>query len=172
MVHVLVICTANVCRSPVGEAVLRDRLSRKGFDDWVVGSAGTWALDESRAAPYSVELMAEQGIDISIHRARLVSEALLADADLVLCMESGHAEAISAEFPAHASRVYLLSEMVGQRHDVSDPYGGPLPRYRRMVAEVTELVEKGLDRIVELAQMHAGSRKDHLEEGHHATNLR
>ena len=165
MAHILVVCTANSCRSPVGEAILRHRLHEKGLKEWVVGSAGTWALDGSQAAPHSIQLMAEQGIDITNHSARLVNEALLADVDLLLCMESGHVDAISTAYPAYAGKVYLISEMVGQQYSVADPYGESLSSYRRMVAEITELIEKGLDRIVERAEAHAGDRQGSVENG-------
>lgn len=160
MAHILIVCTANICRSPVVEAILRQRLHEQGLTYWVVDSAGTWALDGNAAAPHSVQILAEREIDITAHRSRLVNEALLAEADLVLCMESGHVAAISSEFPAYAGKVYLLSEMVGQRYSIADPYGGPLPTYRRMVAEVTDVVEKGLAQIVALAQVHANSRNN------------
>lgn len=170
MACILIVCTANICRSPVVEAILRRRLREEGLTDWEVGSAGTWALDGNEAALYSVQILAEHGIDITTHRSRPVKEALLAKADLVLCMESGHAVAISSEFPAYAGKIFLLSEMVGQRYSIADPYGGPLTAYRHMVSEVTELIEKGLAQIVTLAQAHADSRNDLAEDDRHATS--
>lgn len=171
MAHILVVCTANVCRSPVGEAILRRCLHEKGLRDWVVSSAGTSALDGSPATPYSVQLVAERAIDITVHRARSVNEALLAGADLVLCLESSHVEAINSNFPAAAGKVYLLSEMAGRRCDVADPFGGPLLAYRRMIAEVSELVEKGMARTVELAQRRADSREGPAGQDRRVTTL-
>lgn len=156
MPNILIVCTANVCRSPVGEAVLRQRLqARQGADgaqpQWRVSSAGTWAARGQAASAYSVELMAEQGLDISQHESRPVDEAIMDSADLVLCMETGHAEGLRVEFPRQAYKVYPLTEMAGAVYSVSDPYGGPRSEYQRMVAEVTGLVDAGLPRIVELA---------------------
>ena len=95
--------------------------------------------------------MAEQELDISEHRSQPVDQALMNDADLLLCMEIGHAEALRAEFPHQAFKVYLLSAMAGPAYSVSDPYGGPRTEYQRMVTEVSELIDVGLPRIVELA---------------------
>ena len=156
MPHIVIVCTANICRSPVGEAVLRQRLEARekaagSGDRWQVSSAGTWADFGQAASTYSVELMAEQGLDISEHGSKPVDQALMNSADLLLCMEIGHAEALRAEFPRLAYKVYLLSEMAGPAYGVSDPYGGPRTEYQRMVTEVSDLIDAGLPRIVELA---------------------
>jgi protein-tyrosine phosphatase len=152
MPNILVVCTANICRSPVGETVLRDRLHKKGLTDWTVASAGTWAEPDHKAANFSRQLMAAQGFSLEDHRSRMVSEADLAAADLVLVMEMGHAEALRAEFPHYARKVFLLSEMAGPRYSITDPYGGPLEDYEAMVDELTQLIEQGLPRIVQLAE--------------------
>lgn len=73
------------------------------------------------------------------------------EADLVLCMESGHAEALRAEFPAYAQKVYLISEMVGKKHNIADPYGSSLEAYEIMAEELSRIIDDGLGKIVELA---------------------
>ena len=108
------------------------------------------------ASRYSVDVLAEQGLDISGHQSSPVSPELLDWADLVLCLASGHAEALRAEFPAMAKKIYMLSEMSGQPYSVHDPYGEPRGAYERMVDEVKTLVNKGFERIIELAQNEQG----------------
>jgi len=152
MTHILIICTANICRSPVAEALLCDRLEKRGLEDWTVSSAGTWAMVKRGASENSVKVMSEYGLDIEDHEARMVEEAYLLDADLVLCMEAGHAEALRAEFPDQADKVYMISEMSGKSYSVSDPYGQPLVSYQRMAAELAGIIDSGMDRIVELAE--------------------
>ncbi len=156
MPNIVVVCTANICRSPVGEAVLRQRLAEQespaGQETrWMITSAGTWADRGQAASTFSVELMAEQGLDISEHGSQPVTRALLNDSDLLLCMETGHAEALRAEFPRQAYKIHVLSEMAGPAYSVSDPYGGPRTDYQRMVAEVSGLIDAGLPRIIESA---------------------
>ena len=157
MPEILVVCTANICRSPVVEAILRARLRERGLDDWRVSSAGTLAVEGFDAAEHSAAVLAERGLDLRGHRSRRAEEPHLAAADLVLCMEWGHKEALQVESPRHRDRIYLLTEMVGDDREVADPIGGPRLGYERMVDEVTELVEAGLPRILELAR--AGSRR-------------
>jgi len=159
MANILVVCTANICRSPVGESVIRDRLHRLGLDDWEVASAGTWAIFGQPASYYSIEVLSEQGLDIMEHRSRPVDRDLLEWADLILCMELGHVEALQTEFPELADRIFTLSEMSGPGYSVYDPYGEPRPAYEAMVVEVTKLVENGLGQIVALAQKKEGQRK-------------
>jgi protein-tyrosine-phosphatase len=156
MAHILVVCTANICRSPVAEALLQDRLDKRGLEGWTVRSAGTWAQWERGASRYSIEVMEQQGYDIGSHRARMVDASLVETADLVLCMEMGHAEALRVEFPALADKIFLLSEMVGERYSIPDPYGGPLKAYQQMVAELTKLIDEGLDQIIALVQRNVG----------------
>jgi protein-tyrosine phosphatase len=151
---IITVCTANICRSPVVEAVLRDRLAARGLEGWRVKSAGTWAQNGQPASRYSREILAERGLDISSHVSQVITEELLQEANLVLCMEVGHAEALRAEFPYHADKIFLLTEMIGFRFSITDPYGGPRYAYERMIDDVTQIVEDGLPRIIELATNH------------------
>ena len=62
----------------------------------------------------------------------------------------GQAEAIGLEFPQHAHKVHLLSEMIGRHYDIRDPYGGPLYEYRQCANEIERLIEEGYPRIMQL----------------------
>lgn len=158
MPHILFVCTANICRSPVAEAILRRELHAQGLKDWSVDSVGTWAVIARPPATNSVQLLAEQGMDISSRTARMIARADMERADLILCMERGHVEALTLEFPGAAHKVYLLSEMAGGRYNIADPYGQDLHSYQQMIAEVTMLIEEGLPRIRALAEENASRR--------------
>ena len=155
MPSVLIVCTANICRSPVVEVLLKDRLAAEGLEHWLVESAGTWASKGQNASEFGVILMAEQGLDISNHKSQPVSKVLLAVTDLILTLETGHAEALRAEFASDAYKVYPLTQMAGDIYSVNDPYGGPREAYERMVAEVTQLLDDGLPMIIDLATANA-----------------
>lgn len=152
MPEILVICTANICRSPVVEELLRARLAEQGLEDWRVSSAGTLALPGFAAAEHSTGVMAERGFDLRGHRSQRAEEPQLAAADLVLCMDWGHKEALQIEYPHHRGKIYLLTEMVGELYEVVDPIGGPREGYERMVDEVTMLIGEGLPRIIEISR--------------------
>ena len=152
MPSVIFVCTANICRSPVAEALFADWLRRQpDAQAWQVSSAGTWADDGEPASTYSCEVLGERGLDISRHRARRVDRAMVAAADLVLCMTRSQREAMHADFPEFAGRIQLLSAMAGPAYDIADPYGGPRQGYVEMVAEIEHLLAAGGPRILALA---------------------
>lgn len=149
--HILVVCTANICRSPVGEALLRQQLHQASLADWTVASAGTWAVRGNPASQFSALLLEERGLDIQGHRSQPVTAPLLARCDLVLCMETAHQAELRKTFPAHRAKIYTLRQMVAERGSVRDPYGGSRRQYERMVTELEQLIEAGFPRIQQLA---------------------
>ena len=152
MPSVIFVCTANICRSPVAEALFREWLRpRPEAAALLVGSAGTWASAGQPASEEACALLAEAGLDLSAHRSRRLDRPMMATADLLLCMTRSQREALQVEFPDRASRIQLLSAMAGQVFDVADPYGGPRAGYVAMIAEIKQLVEAGGPRILELA---------------------
>ena len=77
MTSILVICTGNICRSPISEGLLRNALQRRfGPAAPDVSSAGTSGLEGSGAMPESVQAAAELGVDISSHVARRLTAAI------------------------------------------------------------------------------------------------
>jgi len=149
---ILFVCTGNVCRSPMAAGFLREHLRREGRqDDLRVRSAGTWTVEGRPASAYALQVMVERGLDISDHRSRILTARDVEEADLILVMAQSHREAIEVEFPQARGKTYLLSEMAGRSYDISDPGGAPLAVYRRCADELENLIEKGYERIVELA---------------------
>jgi len=153
---ILIVCTGNVCRSPMAAGLLQRRLASAGLeDDYEVRSAGTWAATGVPAAAYARQAMAKRGIDITQHRARDISARDVAEADLILVMTEGHREAILAEFQDARSKTYLLSEMIGKSYDIADPYGSSLAYYEYCAEDLSSIIEAGFERILRLADENA-----------------
>ena len=131
--------------------LLQEKLHKEGSGgEYRVHSAGVWGLESQPASTHAREMMAQRGIDISDHRSRDLTAEDVEEADLILAMERGQAEAISLEFPQHACKVHLLSQMIGRYYDIGDPYGSSLQEYRQCAAEIERIIEEGYPRIMEL----------------------
>jgi len=135
MPDIIFICTGNICRSPMAEGILRHRWSAAGVEGLSVSSMGVHGLDGSPATELARQVCEENGIDISEHRSRPVIGEELQTAELVLCMEPGHAAFINTFYPWHSDRVALLGAWPGKpkrKSAVRDPIGGSLGLYRKI----------------------------------------
>ena len=149
---VLFVCTANLVRSPMAAALFSHILEEEGSrEDWRIESAGTWARPGLKSPVEILKIMAERQIDLSEHRSRIVSAEMLREFALILVMEPGHKEAMRAEFPEAAGRIFLLAEMVGKHSTVEDPVGGTSADYMYTAAELEQLLVRGKGRIETLA---------------------
>jgi protein-tyrosine phosphatase len=132
--------------------LLRQRLAQEGLDGrYEVASAGVWALDDRPASENAVAVMAERGIDISQHVAHTLTARDVSTAALLLVMSREHEEMIRNTWPQYGWKVHRLSEMVGKRRNVPDPYRGSLEEYRECADLIADYIERGFDRILELA---------------------
>lgn len=113
MTSFLVVCTGNVCRSPIAEGLLRNAMrARFGGDHPAVSSAGTQGLEGRPAMPDSVAAATERGVDIAGHVARALSPSMVDDATLVVTMAHEHNDEI-ARFGADAqAKTFTLKEVV------------------------------------------------------------
>src|SRR3989441_4427335 len=88
--RILLVCTGNICRSPLAAALLDRALAQRGIDGIEVASAGTGAWDGAPVSEGAYLVGLERGLDLSAHRARLLTRELVEDADLILTMARHH----------------------------------------------------------------------------------
>lgn len=154
MKTILVVCTANICRSPMVSGVLRDRLAAAGLAHQVqVISAGVHALEGQPAAAYGVELLAAKGMDISGHRATQLEEWAIEQADLILVMEEAHARQVFYYSPANMHKVILFSELIGERTDLADPYGKKHDAYLATLQLIERTIDSGWGKLLSLLRV-------------------
>jgi len=108
--RLLVLCTGNICRSPMAEGLLRAKLRARGVPAVVV-SAGL-SFDDRPATDDAVDAAAAFGVDITAHRSQIVSPGLLQGADLVIAMERLHAREAFVLERACIERCFTLKELV------------------------------------------------------------
>jgi low molecular weight protein-tyrosine phosphatase len=133
--HVEIVCTGNICRSPMAEVVLRAKLADAGIDDVEVSSSGTggWHVGD-RMDPRAAAALRRRGYDGSAHRARQFERA----ADLTLAMDSGHV----AELSRRGTTAQLFAA-----DDVPDPYYGEDEGFDEVLAQIEKAADQWVGRL-------------------------
>lgn len=145
MFKILVVCTANVCRSPAGQQFLRQRLAGR---DVVIDSAGTLALDGNAADATIREMMIERGHpEIEAHRSRALMPSHLSQYDLVLCMERDHVERVQRLSPYASNKTRLFGQWQGQA-DVEDPIGRSSATYARSLDIMDGMADQWVEKML------------------------
>lgn len=142
MDNILVVCIGNICRSPVAEALIKRQLPDK-----TVWSAGIAALVGQGAAAFAQEIAGEHGLDLSAHRAQLLTSYMCTQADLILVMETNHKNELDAKYPFVRGKVHCLGHTSNsEKIDIADPY-----RKNRLAFVESHLaIEKGVTHWVSL----------------------
>ena len=130
--RILVLCSGNICRSPVGEVMLRAELAAAwGVSEadlprlgWEIASAGTFAMPDGPASEHSIEVAAKVGLDLSQHLSANLEDMLDRPWDLFLGMGLNHLAALPESAPM------ALYDLHGR--PVPDPFGGPMLDYQQM----------------------------------------
>lgn len=132
MYHVLMVCTGNICRSPMAAGLASHLLPERLRDRVQITSAGVSALQDHPAEPNAIAAMSEIGIDISSHRARQITRRLVGVVDLILTMEVMQREIVRDLLLPEKEKVRLLTDFCphSREPDIKDPYGGPLVAYQ------------------------------------------
>jgi len=153
---VLFVCTANLCRSPMASALFKDLLAKKfpsdAETDWLVESAGVWAVNGEPASLGAQAAMARRGLSLINHRSQQVTYALLEKFNLILVMEANHKEELQDEFSSFARKIFLLSEMNGASYDIKDPINRNILDYVATAAEIDGLIKQGFQKIYQMAK--------------------
>lgn len=132
--HILVVCTGNICRSPMAEILLRAAVAKTGSKR-IVESAGTGAVIGGKPTEEVIELLQRCGHDGREHRARQLTGRMLATADLVLTMDDTHNAWIHQRHPQYRGKVHKLLKWRGDQQ-VDDPYGRPMTSFERALEEI------------------------------------
>ncbi len=141
--RIIVVCTGNTCRSPMGERLLAHALAAEPppLNELEIVSAGVAAFGGDAPSEYAVRALEKVGLDLSDHRSRRFDSRLAEDALLILAMRSEHKDQIDHVLQGLDVPVILFREPMGGADDeVPDPFGGDLSAYTEVRDSIAESV--------------------------------
>ncbi len=117
---ILVVCVGNICRSPIGERMLKQMLPSKSVASAGLASAKSGLVGKP-ADNSAIQVAAEHGVNLDNHASQQLTSELCREYDLILVMEKGHIEALTSIAPEARGKTMLFGQWIGQK-DIPDPY--------------------------------------------------
>ena len=138
--NILVVCVGNICRSPMAEALLKQRYPDKAID-----SAGVGALVGHPADPAALEIMTERQLDITKHMAKQIDEKLAKKADIIFTMSDGQTKWIEERWPFCRGKTFKLGHWMNK--DIADPYKHDMSAFETAYQDIVESLEQWADKV-------------------------
>jgi protein-tyrosine phosphatase len=132
----LVLCEANICRSPLAEHILRN------LTGLTLNSAGLSARSGDPADPVCHKMAEELGIDLTRHQSRPVNDDLLRSADLTLVMTSGHKRRLSERYPQFSGKIMRLGHWIDGGISISDPHRKSIDAYQQVFKQIQDACDR------------------------------
>lgn len=138
--NILVVCVGNICRSPMAEALLKQRYPDKAID-----SAGVGALVGHSADPAALEIMIERQLDITNHMAKQIDEKLAKKADIIFTMSDGQTKWIEERWPFCRGKTFKLGHWSNK--DIADPYKLEMSAFETAYQDIVISLDEWSDKI-------------------------
>ena len=138
--NILVVCVGNICRSPIGAALLMAKYPEKNID-----SAGLSAVVDHQADAKALAVMAVDGIDMGEHIAKQITEDLVRTADLILTMSNSQSKWIEEQWPHCRGKTFRIGHWIHK--DVADPYGHDEHAFETAKQDIVDSLEQWFNKI-------------------------
>lgn len=142
---IAVICTGNICRSPIAEELLRQQLQAAGRPARVL-SAGTHALVGNPADAMAQAVMHDHGHALDAHRAQQATDDLLKHCDLILVLDRTHVDWFARQLPHLSGRVFKLGKWRSNM-DIADPYRLPKAAFEQAYTDIEASIADWLGKL-------------------------
>jgi protein-tyrosine-phosphatase len=121
----LFVCFGNIMRSPMCEALMDRAIQKSPDSHTTVTSAGLNAVPGREPHPWAIKAAREFGISLENHRARLLTDKMVDEADAIFAMDHHNQVQLFARHPRAKSKVFMLSAYAGEDYrsaEIADPY--------------------------------------------------
>lgn len=139
--RVLVVCVGNICRSPVAQELLRQRMPDKEFI-----SAGLAAVVGQDIDPSARAVALANGLVCPRHKARQLTPDMCAQADLILVMENHHREMVTNMSPQSRAKTFLLGVLLDGM-EIADPYQRSMEVFEHVFEQMRRAADSWAERL-------------------------
>lgn len=147
--NILVVCTGNICRSPLGEVLVQHYANEYGLTQVKVSSAGTHATPGSSATIDTAIVAEQKGLTLANHQSRQLDLDLIEQSDLILVATLEHYNFINRVSPENIHKTKMLGEPI-QLNKIPDPYMSGIEMYM----EIGELIDRAAKGWIEILETH------------------
>lgn len=148
---IMFVCTGNICRSAMAEAIMKKRALENNLKIEVY-SCGTYAENGQMASFNAIETMKQYDIDLNNHMSTNINNSNILDMDLILCTTFSHKANVFHLYPELKGKIFTIKEyadLLGndRNYDIKDPWGYNMETYMNCAEEISLCIGKILEKI-------------------------
>ena len=151
---ILFVCTGNSCRSVMAKGYFEKKMEELGKTGIEALSAGIAPLAGMKATKEAIQVLSEEGVDVSNHCARNITGLAIREADLIFVMENIHKKYIVDMYPNAEKKTYLMKDFkkvgnfeVSDNPNIPDPIGKDISFYKEIFSVIKDSIERILKKI-------------------------